>query len=118
MVATQYDILIEQGATFEAQMTYKDSAGTGINLIGYQIRMQARAKHSDTATVLDLSTATSGITLTDAANGVFSLNLSANETAALTANQFLVYDIEIESPAGVVTRLTQGNITISPEVTR
>ena len=42
---------------------------------------------------------------------------SATQSAALDFNS-AVYDLEIVSPAGVVTRLVQGTVTLSREVTR
>ncbi len=44
--------------------------------------------------------------------------ISATTTAALTAPFSGVYDLELVSAGGVVTRLLQGAATVSPEVTR
>jgi hypothetical protein len=39
------------------------------------------------------------------------------QTAAITAGPY-VYDLEMVSPASVVTRLIEGTIIVDPEVTR
>lgn len=111
-----FNITINQGATFELTITWKDSAGTAINLTGYTARMQVRETYSSSSTVVSLTNG-SGITLGGAA-GTIAIVISATTTAALTAPFSGVYDLEIVSPAGVVTRLIQGTATVSAEVTR
>ncbi len=111
-----FDITINQGATFELTITYKDSAGTAINLTGYTARMQVRETYSSSSTVVSLTNG-SGITLGGAA-GTIAILISATTTAALTAPFSGVYDLEIVTAGGVVTRLLQGAATVSPEVTR
>ena len=49
--------------------------------------------------------------------GTISLLVDASTMAALTANQY-VYDLELISSAGIVTRLVQGTFIVDPEVTR
>ncbi len=111
-----FNITINQGATFELTITWKDSAGTAINLTGYTARMQVRETYSSTSTIVSL-TSGSGITLGGAA-GTIAILISATTTAALTAPFSGVYDLELVSAGGVVTRLLQGAATVSPEVTR
>ena len=115
MAATTYDITIEQGATFSQLVTYKES-GVAVNLTGYTARMQVRSTLESATTVVELTTANSRITLGGAA-GTISLTISATDTAALTAGRG-VYDLELVSGSGIVTRLLQGVATISRNVTR
>ena len=42
MAAGIYNFTIEQGSTLVKQFTYKDTAGTVVNLDGYSVRMQIR----------------------------------------------------------------------------
>jgi hypothetical protein len=113
----RYDLLIDQGATLNIVATWNNSAGTPINLTGYTARMSVRATFSSATTVLDLNTANSGIALGGAA-GTITITASATTTGALTAPFSGVYDLELVSSGGVVTRLLEGTATISPEVTR
>jgi hypothetical protein len=115
MAATTYDILLEQGATFSQVITYKDN-GVAVNLTGYTARMQVRATLESASTLVELTTANSRIALGGAA-GTISLTISATDTAALTAGRG-VYDLELVSGSGIVTRLLQGVCTISRNVTR
>lgn len=113
----RYDLLIDQGATLSVVATWKDSSGNAINLTGYTARMSVRATFSSSTSVLDLNTSNSGITLGGAA-GTITITASATTTAALTAPFSGVYDLELVSGGGVVTRLLEGTATVSPEVTR
>ena len=112
-----YDLEIQQGATLSLVATWKDSGGTAINLTGYTARMNVRETYSSSSAFLTLTTENGGITLGGSA-GTITLSASATTTAALTAPFSGVYDLELVSGGGVVTRLLEGVATISPEVTR
>lgn len=115
MTAGIYDIVIEQGATWNPVFTWKDSAGAAINLTGYSARLQIREKVTSSTTLVSLTSA-SGITLGGAAGTIAPL-LTATETAALNFATG-VYDLELVSGSGVVYRLLQGRVKLSKEVTR
>lgn len=116
MAAGIYNMIIEQGATFTRSFTYTDDAGTAVNLSSYSARMMARASYQSSAPLFNVSTATSGLAIPTPANGTIVLTLTDAQTSALPCDG--VYDLEIVSPAGVVTRLLQGTVTLSGEVTR
>ena len=112
-----YNLEIQQGATLALVATWKDSAGTAVDLTGYTARMNVRETYASSTAILTLTTANSGITL-GGATGTITLAATAAATAALTAPFSGVYDLELVSSAGVVTRLLEGVATVSPEVTR
>jgi hypothetical protein len=116
MAAANYDITIEQGATFQLNIVWKAPNGTPIDLTGYTARMQVREKVSSTATLLSLTTENGGIALGGAA-GTIAVTAAATLTDDITTKRG-VYDLELVSSGGVVTRLIEGCVTISPEVTR
>ncbi len=116
MAAGRHDFTLEQGATFDELITYKDANGTPVDLTGYVARMQIREKITDATPVVSLDT-TSGITLGGTA-GTIHLTIPATTTATINMPKGGVYDLEIESPTGVVTRLLEGKVKFSPEVTR
>ena len=116
MTAGILDFTIEQGATFSRIITWKDENDTPINLTGYTARMQIREHLASAGTLAELTTANGGIII-NAALGKLTLTLSATATDALTPSR-AVYDLEVESSGGVVTRLLQGNILIERSVTR
>jgi len=115
MSAGVYNITIEQGATFIMNATWKDSNGDAINLTGYAARMQIRSDYNSDETLVSL-TDSSGITLGGAA-GTIEIQIADTVTQTLTSQKG-VYDLELISSGGIVTRLLQGDATISREVTK
>jgi hypothetical protein len=115
MAAGTLDFTIEQGATFNLLLTWKID-GTPVNITNWTARLAARVDVEDSEVILSLTTSNGGITLGGAA-GTISLNQTATQTALLPAGTY-VYDLELVSAVGAVTRLVQGELNISPEVTR
>ena len=115
-MADQYNVLIDQGSTYTLALTYKDSSGAAINLTGYTAAMQIRDTVNSATTQLSLSSPSNGIVIT-AATGLITITITDTQTRALVANTY-VYDLEITSGAGVVTRLIQGSVIVNAEVTR
>lgn len=114
MSAGTLDFTIEQGATFNLLLTWEINA-VPVNLTGYTARLQARVDVQDTTTVLSLTTG-AGLTLGGAA-GTISIDQTATQTALLPAGEY-VYDLELLATNATVTRLVQGELNISPEVSR
>jgi hypothetical protein len=115
-MAENYNFTIDQGADWYLNLQYKDSSGTAINLTGYTAAMQFRLNISSATAAISL-TQTSGITITGA-TGNLAIHATAAQTGALDDSAKYNYDLEITSPAGVVTRLIQGVTTVSSQVTR
>lgn len=114
--AGPYNITCNQGETFSRALTWTDSAKNPYNLTGYTARMHVRTTASASTTIVVLTTENSRISL-GGALGTVNLTISATDTAALTPGLY-VYDLELVSGAGVVTRLVEGNFNIKAEVTR
>jgi len=112
MAAGTYNFTLEQGSTFSRQITVQENS-TALNLSGYTARMQMRSTHDSSTIAL---TYTSTIA-SPASNGKINLSATATQTAAIEEGIY-VYDLEIESSGGEVTRLMEGQVTVTPEVTR
>jgi hypothetical protein len=113
-IAGIYNFTLDQGSTWTLQIVYKDSNGNPINLTGYTAEMQVRRKFDSDTAVLTLSTSNGGITIVGATG---TLNLIATDEQAAIDPGLYVYDLEL-STGGVRTRLIQGTVTVSGEVTR
>ena len=111
----KHNFYVYRGATFSEQIEWKDESGTPVNLNGFTARMHMRETLEAADPFLTLTTENGGISLGGVA-GTIELLASATETTAITATSG-VYDLELVSGANV-TRLLEGLVIISPEVTR
>jgi len=117
MAAGIYNFIIEQGVTLTKTFTYTDANGDPIDLTGYDARMQGRATMQSSATVFERTTTpANGLTIPIGTDGSIAMTMTATETAELPCGG--IYDLEIVSPSGTVTRLLQGSFSLSYEVTR
>lgn len=115
MAAGTLDLSIEQGSTYNLVLTWKVD-GTAVNLTNYTARLQARVDVEDTETILSMTTSGGGITL-GGVLGTITLDQTATQTALLPAGTY-IYDLEMVAGSGTVTRLVQGELIVSAEVTR
>ena len=130
MAAGIYNFTIEQGTTFQRTFKYKDASGDPLDLSDHEVRMQVRSDLADNSGTLlnefksgsntsgGLFILSSSIAGTDVnKTDQFTLFISASTTTSMSFNS-AVYDIEIENTgSGIVTRLLQGKIKVSKEVT-
>ena len=88
-----------------------------VNLTGCTAALQLRSLPNDPTAALTLTTANGGITLT-ALTGNIAVSATATQTRAIDEGYYY-YDLEITATAtGVVTRIAQGQILVSAEITR
>lgn len=78
--------------------------------------MQVRSNVTSNTVILSLTTENNRISL-GASDWNVNLLVDANTTANLTPGLY-VYDLELVSNTGVVTRLIEGNFKVKAEVTR
>ncbi len=116
MAAGIINFEIEQGATFQHRLTWKDGNGDPVDVTGYVAKMQIRDKVASVDVLMELSSANGRIIL-GGDQGTIDLEINAPDSAAIIWKKG-VHDLELESPAGVVTRLVEGKVSVSPEVTR
>jgi len=115
MTAANLDFVIEQGATFRYRLIIQQG-GVPADLTGYTVRMQVRRSYKVEQLLLELTEANGRLTLTPE-EGRIDMLITAEDTEELTFKDG-VYDMEIESVGGQVTRILQGIVTLSPEITR
>lgn len=112
-----YNPTIEQGATWERVIYWKDENGALVDLSGYTAAATFRSSIEDATAIIELSTGGSGIVLGGAA-GTITLTMTAAQTAALTAPDQGVWQLEMNNGSGVITRLLEGRYIVSREVVR
>lgn len=127
MLAGNYNMTCQQGSTFirsielEQPDLIEDPTGNTFepfDLTGYAAKMQVRRTIDSSNVLLELSTFNGALTInpSNAVTNEIYINVSASVTASISTSG--VYDLEIISPSGVVTRILQGEFFLSPEVTR
>lgn len=135
-MSTRQDLIIRQGETWSFVWTKRDSAGAAVDLTGYSARMAIKDCYNG-AQQAYLSTgadARGGSIALGGAAGTVTMSMTAAQAADLAGvlNQLAlaphsidysaptvtwIYDLELVSPAGVVTRDLQGRVRIEREVT-
>ena len=111
MSAGTYNFILEQGATFNRILTVQEN-GSAMNLSGYSAASKFRSTH-DSSTVVGTFTCT----ISNASGGQVTMSMTSTATGNLEEGIYL-YDLEITSGSGAVTRLMQGKVTVNPEITR
>ena len=131
MAAGRYSFVIEQGATTNFEIQYKDSNNSPIDLTDYTGRLQIRSTYAQNNGELYLTLSSSrnpdgtGLNFsgsngsTPPTSGSIGIYIAACTSSALTFNE-AKYDLEIYSGNGncpYTVRLLEGNVKLSKEVT-
>jgi hypothetical protein len=130
MPAGRYSFTIEQGATLDFEIRYKDSNGDPISLEGFSGRMQIRPEITSNTVYLTLSSSLNpdgtGLNFSGS-NGVTPLSSGsigiyvASCTSSLLNFEEAYYDLELYEGGGdcaYTIRLLEGKVKLSKEVTR
>ena len=134
MAAGKYSFTIEQRATLDFEIQYRDSSGNPIDLTGYTGKMQIRSNYSGSGTTYLTLTSSLGDTYTKTSGSAFlsfsGSNLTTPTTSgsigiyagwiatdALTFTDQAYYDLEITS-GNIRTRILEGQVRLSKQVTQ
>jgi hypothetical protein len=126
MAAGNYTFIIEQGATTDFEIVWKDSTGSPVDLSNYHARMQVRSDYGSTGTLYatlssSLDSDGTGLNLSGSngqnppTSGSVGIFISAASSSNFTFGEAR-YDLEMVS-GSYVTRLLQGKVKLSKEVT-
>ena len=106
----KHNIVAEQGATFNLNFRV-ETDGTPWNLSDYTFAMQVRRSTSSNTTLINLTSATM------TSGGNVSATVNATTMSSVPAGRW-VYDIELRSSGGQVTRILEGRFIVTAEVTQ
>ena len=109
-MATKANLIVDQGTTYSTTVTITDDNGDVVDLTNYTGAAQMR-KHYTSSNAATFTVSLGGV------EGTVTLGLSANSTANLVAGRY-VYDIELTHSSGQVSRVLEGIVTVTPNVTR
>lgn len=121
-MAVAYKFIWDKGTTIARSLTWKRNAAAEgetedyqpVDLTGYSARMEIKDKY-DGLLLHRLDSDTDTLVI-DAPNGSISFEIPA-ETTEEWVWRNAVYDLELVDSSGRVTRLIQGTISLTPEVT-
>lgn len=115
MSAGLLDITVEKGSDWEIVLQLNDANADPFDLTDYEVYSQIRQKYSSTDVLVEITCTVAD----DPKTGQVTLSIPASTSSAVTVASG-VWDCEIVSPDVVpkTTRILQGKVTFSPEVTR
>jgi len=106
------ELTINQGATFESDLDLVDDDGSAINVANYVFSGQIRKSYYSLNPTANLT-----LNIVNAASGNVNIYLSAATTSNIKAGRY-VYDVKMKDTANTVTRIVEGVITVTPQVTK
>jgi hypothetical protein len=109
-MATRVNILIDQGTDFTTSVNLTDNIGSQLDLTGMTAASQIRKTHSS-------SNSTSFTTALANNTGTLTLSLNNAVTSSMSAGRY-VYDVELTDSTSIKSRILEGIVTVTPEVTR
>lgn len=112
-MAAYTELYMDQGATFNNTLNLTDDVTNAtINVSGYTVRSQMRRSYYSANASANIT-----CTITGASNGEITMSLTDGQTANIKAGRYL-FDVETVDTGGVVTRILEGIITVTPGVTK
>jgi hypothetical protein len=109
-MAAKANIIVDQGTTFNTELNLTDNNGQALDLTGQQAEAQVRKWYTSSNAV------SFNVSIPQPNNGIILLSLDANTTANMAYGRY-VYDVITVTTTGVVTRIVEGILTVTPEVT-
>lgn len=109
-MAIKANIIVDQGSTYSTSFNLTDDGDNPLNLTTYTGAAQFR-KHFTSSNSVSFTVTLGGN------NGIVTLSLSANATANVTPGRFM-YDVELTDSSNNITRVVEGIVTVTPNITR
>lgn len=109
-MGTKVNIVIDQGTDFATTVSLTNAEGAQLDLTGMSAASQIRKTYSS-------SNSTAFTTALANNNGTLTLSLNNSVTSSLSAGRY-VYDVELTDASSVKSRILEGMVTVTPEVTK
>ena len=111
-MAAVKNLYVDQGTDFSVQLTIYDDNNSPWNLTGYTGQAKIRKSYYSSTSV-NFALSFHAVRTT----GVITLALNSSQTSLLEQGRYL-YDVEITSAGGTITRVVEGIVTVTPGMTR
>lgn len=99
------------GDTKVVQITVLDADGDPVDITSATIKWQA-ARSLGKSPVITKATGGSGVSITDAANGVFEVTLSGSDTEDLKGDYY--FEAEVTASDGTISTVIAGTMKVTP----
>jgi len=111
------DLNGDRGDTNLYDLTAKQASGAALNLTGVSLwfTIKRNAWEADPGVVQ--KTVGSGINVTDAVNGLFTVTLDPNDTKDIEPGRYS-WDCQVKETTGRVTTVDRGDFFLMPDYTR
>jgi hypothetical protein len=112
-MAAYVELFVDQGANFNNVINLTDEVtNLNVNVQGYTVISQMKRSYYS-------ANASANITcsITNALNGEITMTMDANTTANIKAGRYL-FDMRVTDRIGVVSRVLEGIITVTPRISR
>lgn len=104
---------LDQGATFKNIINITDDVtNAAVNIYGYTVTSQMRRSYYSSNVSANIT-----CTITNASAGEITMSMTAANTSNIKAGRYL-FDVKARDVDNVTTRILEGIITVTPEVTR
>lgn len=110
-MATVANIFIDQGSDFSNIITVSDKNGQPLNLAGYTVASQLRKSYNSSVAY------NFNAIVFSATSGRVRIQMSAAQSEQIPPGRYL-YDVEVTSSTGARTRVVEGIVTITPQITQ
>tara|TARA_R110001592_G_scaffold52070_13_gene159680 strand:+ start:454 stop:789 length:336 start_codon:yes stop_codon:yes gene_type:complete len=109
-MATKANLVMDKGSDFSVSLIVTGSDGTAFNLTGYSGNSKIR-KHWSSNVYHTMSCNTTS----DPTGGVLTLSANNAITGNIAPGRWN-YDVEVSNASNEVTRVLQGTLTVTPEI--
>ena len=113
MIPAKLNLVCPQGTTFQKTFKIYNPDGTAMDLTGYTAVMQAKKSYTAKTNLFSISTDDDISISTNEIN----VDIHYLDTQGYSKGDY-VWDMEITSPADVRSRILEGILTVTPEVTK
>ncbi len=109
-MAIKGNLVIDQGSDYLVTINVENANSVAVNLSGYTAEAHM-SKHYTSSRFYQFNAEINAVL------GTISLSMSSNTTNDISPGRY-IYDCEVTSNTGIKTRLLEGIVTITPQVTK
>lgn len=112
-MAAYVELYMDQGASFNNIVNLTDDVtNSPVNILGYSVSCQMRRSYYSPNVTANIV-----CTISNTSSGEITMSLPAANTANIKAGRY-VFDVKLIDDGSLVSRVIEGIITVTPQVTK